>query len=98
MLQVEETKAFLREDSNEPEVLQFIEGCIKSAEIYIKKAVDDYEIKKLDPDFVEQAKIPMFLLVQQMYDKRTYTIKEEKVNFIMQSFMMQLTYSYEVEE
>jgi hypothetical protein len=40
----------------------------------------------------------MFLLIQQMYDKRTYTIKEEKVNFIMQSFMQQLAYGYEVEE
>jgi hypothetical protein len=98
MLQIEEVKAFLREDSDEPEVLQFIELCINSAEIYIKKAVDDYETKILNADFVEQAKIPMFLLIQQMYDKRTYTIKEEKVNFIMQSFMQQLAYGYEVEE
>lgn len=96
IITLQQTKEYLRIDHNEEDT--FIQLCVDQAQQYLSDAIDNFDEKLVQPKFVEKCKIPMLLLVQTMYDNRSFATKdEEKINFIVSSFMLQLQYCYDVE-
>ncbi len=87
-----ETKEYLRIDTNVDDSL--IEMQIVAAEAMLKNST------KTDFDDTNKlAKLYCLMLVQHMYEERTYTApKNEQTSLMAQSLLLQLKYCYPVDE
>lgn len=89
ILNLEETKLWLREDTDDPEVLKQISMLIYSAENYLKNATGiEYDSNN------SQAKLFCLVLVTDWYENRELIGHKvsDKVRFTVQSMLAQLTY------
>lgn len=93
MLTLEETKTWLREDSNDPQVLNLIELIMCVAEDYLKRATG----RDFNPTH-SLAKLYCLVLVADWYENRTLigSKPSDKIRFILQSIVAQLQYGEEV--
>jgi len=93
-LELEEVKTWLREDSDEPQVLQQIKMIMNAAEIYLKNATG----KKYD-NTNSLAKLYCLILIVDWYENRELigTQPSDKVRFTIQSMTTQLQYCIEEE-
>lgn len=89
ILSLEETKLWLREDSEDPEVLQQIQMLIDAAESYLLNATGK-QFSAAD----KQAKLFCLVLVTDWYENRDLTGSRvgEKVRFTVNSMLAQMTY------
>lgn len=95
ILGLNETKLWLREDTDDPEVLKQISMLIYSAENYLKNATGiEYDSQN------KQAKLFCLVLVTDWYENRELIGQKvsDKVRFTIQSMLAQLTYSKEEED
>ena len=95
ILELEETKLWLREDNDDPEVLKQISMLIKSAENYLYNATG---VKYTSDN--HDAKLYCLVLVTDWYENRELIGQKvsEKVRFTIQSMLAQLTYCKEDED
>jgi|SRR5690625_903237 len=92
ILSLEETKLWLREDTDNPDVLKQISMLIFAAENYLKNATGiEYDSQN------KQAKLFCLVLVTDWYENRELTGKRvsEKVRFTIQSMLAQLQFGKE---
>lgn len=91
LLTLEETKTFLHVDYNEDDV--HITELIQTAEDYLIDSIDSYSTKILNERFKRKARLCAMTLIQECYDNRTLITKEnEKLRYIISSFIMQMQY------
>ncbi len=90
ILTLAETKLWLREDSEDPQVMQQIKLLIDSAEEYLENATGRKFTSKNS-----QAKLFCLVLVTDWYENRELIGQRvtEKVRFTVQSMLAQLQYS-----
>ena len=80
---LEEVKEYLRVEGPEEDGL--IQGLMGAAEEYIQAGVGSYDRES------ERAKILTKIVVQNLYDNRTYTeAQAEQIKHLVRSFMLQL--------
>lgn len=92
ILSLEETTLWLREDTEDVEVLNQISMLINAAELYLKGATGiDYGKDN------QKAKLYCLVLVSDWYENRELTGKKtsEQVRFTLQSILAQLQYCEE---
>lgn len=95
ILELEEVKTWLREDSDEPIVIQQIELIMAAAETYLKNATGrEYTAKN------SLAKLYCMVLVADWYENRELIGSQpsDKVRFTIQSMTAQLQYCEEEEK
>lgn len=91
IVDLEETKQYLRIDDNESDVL--LNSLINAAEEYLKNATGH------EFDESNLAKIFCWILISDWYENREYIGKvSDKIRPIIESMLAQLKYCYESEE
>lgn len=86
-----EIKTYLGISYNDEDA--FIQLCIDSSMDYLTSGVTDFNIKITNDRFVKKAKLFAYLLIQTMYDNRSFTTKDnEKVRYIVRSMYLQMEY------
>lgn len=96
LLLLQEVEEFLRIDGTDEET--YINELIQSAEDYLIDSIDGYETKIKNDRFKRKARMIARVLIQECYDKRILCNKDdEKLRFIISSFLTQMQYgTYEV--
>jgi len=94
---LDEAKKYLRVDDDSDD--DFIQLCIDTSEGFLSDAITDFDTKINNTRFYNKAKLLILASVQDMYDNRQMTTKDnEKLKLLVQSFMLQMRHcTYEAE-
>jgi uncharacterized phage protein (predicted DNA packaging) len=93
ILTIDEAKAYIRVDADNVAEDDLIQLFIDNAEGYLKDGIADYDIKIANARFENKAKLLTLAMVQDMYDNRQLTTKDnEKYKLLVSSFILQMQY------
>jgi len=90
---LEEVKEALRIDYEDEDY--FLNLCIRTAEGYLRDAIEGYDVKIKEQSFANKAKLVIIMITQDLFDNRGYSTdkQSEKVKYILQSFMAQMRWT-----
>lgn len=89
MVTVAEAKQYLRADQSDEDGL--IQKLLDTAESYIKGAVDDYDVRKANPDFVRRADVAVLAIVTELYENRGVGLQHD-YSYAIRTLISQLQY------
>ena len=99
ILTISEAKLWLRLEEYNTEEDSIIQILIDNAEVYIKDGVTNYDIKIVDTNFQNKAKLVSLILINDWYENRELTMRViDKVKDSIHTLMLQMEHGYEVEE
>ncbi|GAA0115291.1 head-tail connector protein [Clostridium senegalense] len=91
IITLEEAKNYLRIDFEDDD--SYINMLIEQAESYLKDCIDNFDTKMQVERFQKKAKLCSMVIVQNMYDERSFSTKDnEKLRYIVASMLMQMNY------
>ena len=86
-----EIKEGLRIDYTDED--NYIGMCMNAAYEYLNDSIDDFEDKLAVERFLNKAKIPYILIIQELFDSRSLMTKDnEKIKHIVSSMLTQMRY------
>lgn len=96
ILELEETKNYLRIDDDYTNDDMQIRLLIDVAETYCRDSIDNFDIKLTDKGFESKAKLVMLVLVTNWYENRDFVeLKTStKTRYTVESLVRQMQYGY----
>lgn len=96
IITLEEVKEYLRIDYEDETMLNlFIDQSIE----YLRDSIDNFDLKLKNERFKKKIKLPLLMLLQEIYDNREFSDKNNsKIKYIINSIMLQLQYCYDDDE
>lgn len=94
LVELDELKTYLRLDAADISEDTLLLLFLDNAENFLRCSIEDYDTKINNDMFENQAKLLILTLVQDMYDNRQLTTKDnEKYKLLVQSFLTQMKYT-----
>lgn len=91
IITLEEAKNYLRVDFEDDD--SYINMLIEQAEEYLRDCIDNFDTKMQVERFQKKAKLCSMVIIQNMYDERSFITKDnEKLRYIVASMLMQMNY------